>query len=421
MVATGHRSCRGQPVPAQRRCGGQGERRLARPSPGSPDAGETAGCPPPRGECGPESWDGGSGAQLPAGSQGHLAPQLPPGPSCRGGSWCPRAAAEGTPGRPCECWGKSRALQPTWSPPSPPSGTPTAQAGGHGHRTRRRPSSSTRGTPNGPSLSAAPGPGPPWSPTQGQGPRGMTQGPAPYLPLRRGCPEQPCVQQPPPPAPVALHRGRLAPHLCAQARAPPQGRGRLAKVPEGRKEMPWRASPQPGRTAPPLAPAAPSDGGGGCQPHVAHQAPCSLVPSHSFACSFICSFFLFGQGVVASGKAYSRILGARSLPCDLPRGGPGPQRAGPLLTTGSRFASHWVHSRPGPRSSPAGAGAAPVTSGRVPGSPVAPHPGGRAVTQRAPQWPAWPSPPGRGRQSHRVGGPSPENDRNRQMTSLSPE
>lgn len=285
MVATGHRSCRGQPVPAQRRCGGQGERRLARPSPGSPDAGETAGCPPPRGECGPESWDGGSGAQLPAGSQGHLAPQLPPGPSCRGGSWCPRAAAEGTPGRPCERWGKSRALQPTWSPPSPPSGTPTAQAGGHGHRTRRRPSSSTRGTPNGPSLSAAPGPGPPWSPTQGQGPRGMTQGPAPYLPLRRGCPEQPCVQQPPPPAPVALHRGRLAPHLCAQARAPPQGRGRLAKVPEGRSP----GGLHPSLDGPPLPrPQLPLlTGVGGASPvwlirlHV-HLFPLTRLPVHSF-------------------------------------------------------------------------------------------------------------------------------------------
>lgn len=78
--------------------------------------------------------------------------------------------------------------------------------------------------------------------------------------------------------------------------------------------------------------------------------------------------------MVASGKAYSKILGARSLPCGPPRGGPGPRRAGPLLTTGSRFASHWVHSRPGPRSSPAGAGAAPVTSGQVPGSPMGPPP-----------------------------------------------
>ena len=130
--------------------------------------------------------------------------QAPPGAAPRPLLQGRDSAFQGSRGedtsRPCKCWGKSRALQPTWSPPSPPPRmAPKPELGADRHW-RRRPSSSARGTQNRPGLSAAPSPGPAWSPARGRGPTGVTQGPAPCLLLRGGCPEQPCVRQPPAPA-----------------------------------------------------------------------------------------------------------------------------------------------------------------------------------------------------------------------------
>lgn len=227
-----------------------------------------------------------------------LCPQAPPAGAGLGvPGWRRRGHLAG----PANVGARAGPCCPPGAPPSPPSGGPTALAGGHGHRTRRRPSSSTRGTLNGPGLSAAPDPGPPWSPAQGWGPRGVTQGPAPSLPLRRGCPEQPCVRWPLPPSWAAPSPCTSGPPPRASGSpplhsgpSPTSGQRQAGRGPH-REEgdalsgftPAWKDRPSPGPQLPLLT------GVGGAQPRVSCQAPCSLV--RSFICLFIHLFILLVQ------------------------------------------------------------------------------------------------------------------------------